>query len=304
MSTTSGDNGDVLETRNFDVASPLSAILTEVIEYTGKHRNRFGDEPSERSPADLETRNANGAMSERKLFDIESAHQKAAGICILSAGHLFASLAQLFRPDMALFGFQVVARAIVETSTKAWWLVDPAASTNTRLARLYADNLENINQITRAERLIQVDTKRTDNRRNDLVKRAESIGIAPLYNRKQQLIGFGEKETPGPTAMVGDFFKALGYKDGEFWYRSLSAICHGTAYGLLNYYTMVDVPDSELKALVPNLSVDEVVHIAILSMHAYLGAIEFDSRLMGWDAHDVARKRHEFVDRMVAVMPN
>jgi len=31
--------------------------------------------------------------------------------------------------------------------------------------------------------------------------------------------------------MAAQFFKALGYEDGEFWYRSLSAICHGTAYG-------------------------------------------------------------------------
>jgi len=57
---------------------------------------------------------------------------------------------------------------------------------------------------------------------------------------------------------------------------------------------MVDVPESELKALVPKLAVDEVLHIAIRWMQAYLGAIEFDSRLMGWDPDDVARQRSAF----------
>lgn len=300
-SSDSDENETGAETREFDIASPLSEFLREVIEYTGRHRNRFGDDPVEGSVAKKELNAA--SKSKQRLFDIEATHQKAAGICILSAGYLFSSLTQLYRPDMSLFGFQVVARAIVENSMKAWWLVDPAAATNTRLARMYADNLENINQMTRAERLGQADASATEKRRKELVKRAVAIGIAPLHNRKNQLIGFGDEPTPGATAMAGRFFEALGYKDGEAWYRRLSAICHGTAYGLLDHYTMVDVPDSELKALVPRLPLEEVLHIAILSMQAYLGAVEFDSRLMGWDADDVARQRTAFFQAMIATFP-
>jgi len=76
---------------------------------------------------------------------------------------------------MALFGFQVVARATVENSMEAWWLVDPAVSIDTRLARLYADNLENINQMTRVGRLGQGDAKLIEKRRAALVKRAQSL---------------------------------------------------------------------------------------------------------------------------------
>ena len=38
-------------------------------------------------------------------------------------------------------------------------------------------------------------------------------------------------------------------------------------------------------------------------MQAYLGAIEFDSRLCGWDSKDVARQRAEFQSQMLAVVP-
>jgi hypothetical protein len=82
-------------------------------------------------------------MPEQRLLDIDETHQNAAGICIRAAGYLLVSLAQFYRADMALFGFQVVARAIVENAAKARWLVDPTASIDTRLARLYSDKLDN-----------------------------------------------------------------------------------------------------------------------------------------------------------------
>lgn len=303
MNTDPQGSDHVVETRNFDVATPLAAILKEVIDYTGQHRQRFGDEPTTGSPANLEMSNSNGMVSAQRLSDIEATHEKAAGICILSAGYLFASFAQLFRSDMALFGFHVVARAIVETSMKAWWLVDPAISIDTRLARLYVDNLTNINEMTKVGRLGAADARIVQKRRRALVERAHEAGIAPKYSKEKKLIGFGNVAAPNSTVMAGKFFAALGYEHGEFWYRSLSAICHGTAYGLLDYFKMVDVPDSALKALEPHLSVGEVADVAVLSMQSYLGAIEFDSRFMGWDADDVARKRAAFQNQMIAVVP-
>jgi hypothetical protein len=293
------------EVREFDIASPLSVILNEVIVYTGQHGQRFGDEPEKGSPADLETRNTGGAMSPQRLSDIVSTQEEAAGVCILSAGHLFASFTQLFRPDMALFGFQVVARAIVENSIKVWGLVDPAVSVNTRLARLYVDNLTNINEMHTAGRLSDGvgDFRAVDARRKALVKRAAAAGIVPKISSKDKLVGFGKVSKPESTKLAGQFFKALGFEHGEYWYRNLSAVAHGTAYGLLDYLKMVDVPGSDLKTLYPNLNVEDVLHAAILSMQAYLGAIEFHSRLFGWDHPDVAQHRAAFQEQMMAATP-
>lgn len=69
----------------------------------------------------------------------------------------------------------------------------------------------------------------------------------------------------------------------------------------MDYFEFVDVPGSDLKAPVPKLPVEEVVHAAILAMQSYLGAIEFDSRMMGWGGESVARKRAEFLQQMLAV---
>jgi hypothetical protein len=236
-------------------------------------------------------------------LDIQATHQNAAGICIRSSGYLLFALAQLYQPDMALFGFQVIARAIVESSMKAWWLVDPTASIDTRLARLYVDNLTNINEMTKVGRLNSDDAESVDMRREMLVERAESAGVPPLYNRKGKLIGFGEVDSPTSTETAGKFFAALGYELGEFWYRSLSAICHGTAYGLLDHYTVVDIPNSDFQTLAPQLSIEDVIHIAVLSMQAHLGAIQFHSMYLGWDHEDVESKRREFQQRMLSVRP-
>ena len=112
-----------------------------------------------------------------------------------------------------------------------------------------------------------------------------------------------ESDEEGADGYLTGSAQPAGASGDEWLDERLSAICHGTAYGLLDHYMMVDVPDSELKALAPNLSVVEVVNVAILSMQAYLGAIEFDSRLYGWDPEDVARQRQEFGEQMLAVLP-
>jgi hypothetical protein len=207
---------------------------------------------------------------------------------------------------MSLFGFQVVARAIVECSVNAWWLVDPSASIDTRLARLYVDNLTNINEMTKVGRLPEDGENALEVRRNALVSRANSAGIEPLYDKKtnSKLVGFGDVASPIRTTIAGKFFEALGYELGEYWYRSLSAICHGTMYGLLDHYSMVAAPDPDITLLRASLSIDEVMHIAILSMQAYLGAIQFHSKLLGWNFEDVERRRADFFSQMLAVGPS
>ena len=105
----------------------------------------------------------------------------------------------------------------------------------------------------------------------------------------------------GSTALAGQCRDARGFEDGELWYRRVSAVVHATPYGLLDYFKMTDIPESELKELHPSLSIDEVRRAAILATQAYLGAIEFNCRYMGWDHESVAQYRQRLILEMTSL---
>jgi hypothetical protein len=236
-------------------------------------------------------------MSHRQL-DTEAAHETAAGIYILSAAYFLVALARLLSSEMELFAYQVVARSVVECAAKAWWLSDSEATADERLGRFYLDRLNNIEEMVRAERLPKTDL---DLRRKLLVERARRSGIEPKLSKKNELIGFGTVARIGSTALAGQCLSAAGYEDGELWYRRVSAVVHATPYGLLDYFHMTDIPESELKELHPSLSIDEVRRAAIVSTQAYLRAIESDCRYMGWEGDRIAEYRQRLVEEMTSL---
>jgi hypothetical protein len=284
----------------FDIATPLSEIVKSVIEFTYNHRARFGDEPAFGSRAAFEFADHLGEYSEQRCFDGERTHESAAGIYIPSAGFFLAALARLLCSEMELFGYQVVARSVIECSARAWWFVDAEATVEVRLARFYVDILDNLNQMARAHRL-GADGLDQDSR--DLVERAARSGLTPKFSKKKtdELVGFGDLSKIGFTDLAGRFFKALGYEHGEFWYRSFSAVVHGTPYGLLDFWEFEKSPTGEFQPLRPVLPIEAVLQAAVLSTQAYLGAIEFDCRHFGWDGESVATYRRQVLDRMVSL---
>jgi hypothetical protein len=284
--------------RTADIATPLSGMITSAIQFSYEHRTRFGDDPAADSRAHLEFTTDTGSFSAHRRRDIEAAHESAAGIYILSAAYLLTGLARLLYSEMQLFAYQVVARSVVECAAKAWWLDDAEASMDERLARFYIDRLHNIEEMAGAERLPKAELA---TKREELVKRAARSGIDPKFDKNNKLIGFGGTVKIGSTRLAGRFFTALGYEDGDLWYRRFSAVVHATPYGLLDYYQMTDVPGSELKELRPSLSIEEVRLAAIVSTQAYLGAVEFDSRHFGWESERVVEYRQQLLEQMVSL---
>jgi hypothetical protein len=173
-----GDDGPV---RVIDVATNISAILKEVLEFVRVHRQRFGDGPEPGSLAFREMNDTTVLRSEIHRRDILDTHGAGASICIESTGWLLTALSQLYQPEVALFGFQAVARAIVETSMKAWWLTDPEISPELRIARLYVDKMVNLEEMFKVGRLGGGDRKELERRRKALTTQAEKSGLHPHY---------------------------------------------------------------------------------------------------------------------------
>jgi len=293
-----GTNDQPPLVRSADIATPLSAMIKSSIEFGYEHRSRFGDVPTSGSRAHKEwVKDARESMTHRQR-DLEAAHETAAGIYILSAAYFLMALARLLNAEMELFAYQVVARSVVECAAKAWWLGDSEATADERLGRFYVDRLNNIEEMVRAERLSKTDL---DLRRKQLVERARRSGIEPKLSKKSDLIGFGSVGRIGSTALAGLCLNASGYEDGELWYRRVSAVVHATPYGLLDYFQMTDIPESELKELHPSLSIDEVRRAAVVSTQAYLGAIECDCRYMGWESERIAEYRQTLLDQMTSL---
>lgn len=284
-----------------DVATSMGRIIHEVADYATTHRARFGHEPETGSPAEVEVSEGAKTMTEARRSEIRATYEQGAGILLPAAGQLLFALEQLLQPQMALFGFQAVTRALAEVASKSWWLMDPDTVVDVRLARLFTDNLVNIEEMVKVGRKGGMDDADANERKDRLVTRAAAAGVAPDYNDKVKLVGFGGIGRLNRTAVVGDFFSVLGFNDGEFWYRSLSAVCHGTSYGLLDYFALGDSPVEGRNLLAPRLPVQAVLHAAVLAMQSYLGALEVHTRAFGWDSEDVRNHRVKFLARMVAV---
>lgn len=284
--------------RTADIATPLSDMIKSTIEFSYEHRTRFGDAPSKGSPAFNDWSSVTKGASSQRRNDIEEAHETAAGIYILSTAYFLMALARLLCAEMQLFAYQVVARSIVECAAKAWWLNDSEVGIDVRLSRFYADKLNNVEEMVKAERLPRSELVR---RREELIQRAGRSGIEPKYSSRNRLEGFGEVGRMLSTTLAGRFLNALGYEDGELWYRRFSAVVHATPYGLLDFYKMTDIPGSEFKELHPSLSIDDVRQAAILATQAYLGAIECDCYYMGWDSERIAQYRHQLLIQMTAL---
>jgi hypothetical protein len=78
----------------------------------------------------------------------------------VAADHI-GSLHKLLQPPLPLFGLMVMARASLEASAKAYWLLDPSISVRDRVARELGDRLDSAREQRDALRLLsqgQVDS--------------------------------------------------------------------------------------------------------------------------------------------------
>jgi hypothetical protein len=236
----------------------------------------------------------------RRYDDEEQAHMLAGGLYIPSAGHFLTALARLLSFNMELFGFQVVARSVMECSARAWWLVDADATEDVRLARHYVDRLDNLNQ---AAKPVPGSADEVKVMKRELITQARESGLTPTFSKRNSnhLVGFNGVTKIKSTELSGRFFKAIGFIAGEAWYQTFSAVVHGTPNGLLQYLKFDENSAEEFQPLIPSLDIESVRQAAILSTQAYLGAIEFDCRHLGRDGDFVAKYRREVFERMTSI---
>ena len=155
------------------------------------------------------------------------------------------------------------------------------------------------------DRLLEGDPKVISQARAKILERALRCGIEPVLDRNdREIIGFGDAREVNSTTLVSSFLAAIGNTQGELFYRTFSAIVHGTSYGLLDFFQLEDIPESELQVLVPHLPVETVAQAAVLVTQSYLGVVHVDTQHIGGDYVSVADARRDVFNQMTALIPS
>src|SRR5664280_2791765 len=94
---------------------------------------------------------------------------------IAAKDHLLA-LRRLLEPPVTLFGPMTMARASVEASAAAYWLLDPTISVRDRVARSLADRLRSAGESAETLRLL-VDDWEDGDVVGSILAEAESLGV-------------------------------------------------------------------------------------------------------------------------------
>jgi hypothetical protein len=282
----------------------IAQILEEAIEFATSFSEQYGSEPLEDSLAHREMSGQSGAAGSLTLTsdDVYKAYSQGAGICIPAAEQFMIAMRQLYVTPMSIFGYQTVARSLVETSAKAWWLIDPNIDLPTRMARHYVDLLENIYDVRKLE--ASEGTKSMyDMRIRGLLDTTSTFGLRATYAKRKDgsdgdLIGFNSVVPAKATDLVNDFFAAISFSDGDRWYRIVSGVAHGGAHGLLRHFDIRWADKPYRASLAPRLDREEISNFAVLAIHSYLGAVQAHAEAFGQDHQLVERTRTAYHERI------
>ena len=142
-------------------------------------------------------------------------------------------LSDLIEKRAPVYAHVVLARAVLEQASRAWWLFEPGIGLRLRVARGMNDRIFGLAQQDRLP-LPQRDPARASERVKDLLADAERFGFELVLHRPTN-VRYLEEVRPGQTQLI----KALlGAPDGDaslggFVYGLFSAVAHGTAFGLM-----------------------------------------------------------------------
>lgn len=220
---------------------------------------------------------------------------------ILSAAEELACVAQVLEePKLAGIGAHVLARAAVETSARAAWLLavkDGKEFVNpmTRIARSLGDRLYSACEAKRLAETLGLSNGSSGfaPEPEQIRDEAKAIGLTASFDMGAPRRGFsirvGDARRINNTDLVRRLLRETDFSSfSDAAYAQLSAFTHATEYGLLHFYR------SSPRAGIIDRVIDQrhIETAAGLSLLAWIAAMSAAVRVMGWGKADLDLYRH------------
>lgn len=208
------------------------------------------------------------------------------------------AIRRLVSPPIDFFSAAVVARAVIESSARSWYLLDPSVDIRTRVARGMTERLYSLRQQRTVARSLTVAS--TDDRSaalDEVDGGINSIASSAHHRGFEVLPDVGDPKAiddgrPATTDLVKGLFSRYSTAAAEsITYRLWSAIAHGTGWETELFAEIGDGPDAgyETESLGPR-----PVHVRSLfqmTCIAYLEATERFVSYMKGSSDDLAETR-------------
>jgi hypothetical protein len=217
-----------------------------------------------------------GAWGQRP---VGSAHDWA-GVLLVGAESQLRTMCRVVVGEPSLFGPQSLARSGLEMAGRAYWLTEPGIGVELRVARYETERLYNASELRR----LRGDDARASEIEKTITETADVLGMELLRGKRYKHTHVVEERPMGNKVFKTLLQDVKPYALGHTMFSYLSAVDHGTIYGLL---TAVG-PDHPVDDLRP-----EMRPVAMSSFHmsqllgvatiGYGFAAHRHAELLGWD---------------------
>ena len=139
--------------------------------------------------------------------------------------------------DATSYAADVLCRGVLETSSLAWWLLDPDLDAQTRLARSLVYRLHSAGETERAIKALELGPEDTPADYGELPEHVrqdiDSVGLAWEWRNRggRQVLFRGEEHWPSYTERAASLVAEI-WPQRKLPYAVLSAVSHGELLGL------------------------------------------------------------------------
>jgi hypothetical protein len=214
--------------------------------------------------------------TENRKEPIRSVHAMGNILVTVAEDHMTSLLKLMHDDPVPAFGTQIITRALLEACGAAKWLLDIEISPRTRVARGWTETLYSWDQV---RNLSTGHVALFDAKELRIRNAADSLGMT-FHPKKKRDAAYVDSPKPGNTKTV---VLALGPEIGKSAYNYLSAVAHGTSYGLMQQIqaTGERAVDGDPLAAV-GVSTRNVAYMWSLAALGYATAIDVQMQLFGW----------------------
>ncbi len=191
----------------------------------------------------------------------------------------FADLARLLVPPASAYGPASIVRTAIENCAWAWWALDPSIDVKHRIARGLSHMIENLNEVIRfpsAEVQSEAIAKR-----DDIAADAEARGLFVQRKVKDGTPLWVEEKPPSITKLL----EAQLGENGTIAYRELSAVAHGTLFGLMTRMKKsdIDLGQPGVTLMEPAAPMSVLAYSIVIALESFWQASDRRFLLYGWD---------------------